>query len=61
MAMRRETQYFIECDECGASTISAFPREMAMKEFRDFGFIIGKKCLCEDCSSNLKKESQDGN
>ena len=52
--IRRETQYYIECDECGESTSSAFPRKMAMEEFRGYGFKIGKRHLCEDCSPNLK-------
>jgi len=53
MVIRRETQYFIECDKCGASTISTMPRKYAIKEFREGGWKIGKKCKCEDCSPKL--------
>jgi len=60
MAMRRETQYFIECDEdCGTSTISAMPRKYAIEEFRSGGWKIGKRCICPDCSLNLNKEKSE--
>lgn len=59
MGIRRETQYYMECDICNDSYTSfAGDRNVSLSYFRDDGWKIGKKCVCPDCSAKNEKKSK---
>ncbi len=51
MGIERQTQYYIKCDVCD-DYYEAYggSRESAISIFRENGWKIGKKCVCQDCS-----------
>jgi len=60
MAVSKEIQYIAWCDECGDcdQTIigedNTRDRQSAIKEFRNRGWKVGKKCICPDCQEEPK-------
>jgi len=63
MGIKRETQYYIECDICDDTFETyAGDRKTAVISFRENGWKIGKKCICSDCDAdhedqlNVKEE-----
>jgi hypothetical protein len=50
MGIKTEYQAVITCDKCGDNLVEGYWRQKeTIKEAREMGWSIGKKCLCPKC------------